>query len=92
MTINQWLFLAFALLSLADVHSTYLALRTGDTERNPVVRFFLDAGGWGAVLLLKAGVLALAWFGLPAIPWPLAVLGNLAMLWVVINNYKNART
>lgn len=86
------LFALYALLNVLDVHSTYLALkRPGVVESNPLINRLLKSAGFGGLALAKLAPVGLAWVGLPAIPMPIAVLANLAMIYVVVNNYRNAR-
>ena len=52
--------IALAVAQLADVGTTFRDLTTGvGAESNPVTRFILDSGGYGAWILSKAAIVIL---------------------------------
>lgn len=83
-------FLTFVVLQLCDIGTTLLVLQRGGAEANPLVREAMRVVHQPAValLLLKAGACALAWFAwtsgrrrlLPKINWLFAfcIVWNLA--------------
>lgn len=48
-----WLFLA---LQVADLATTYIGLRLGASEHNPVFAWLLVAGGWPLAASVKLGI------------------------------------
>lgn len=89
--LGLWLVVIVALV--LDIATTAYGLSTGLVERNPLVRWAIDAVGLAALPVLKLGAVAVAlacrraWpacatvvpLGL-AIPWSLAVGINLALI------------
>lgn len=80
---HLWSLVVLALV--ADVHTTAIGLERGLSEGNPVMRWAIGAGGVGALLAAKTGVLAIG-LGVRR-RWPqhrLAVPAGLAVPWLAV--------
>jgi len=80
---HLWSVVLLALV--ADLHTTALGLQQGLTEGNPAMRWAIDAGGIGALAVVKGTVVALG-LGVRR-RWPqhrLAVPAGLAVPWVAV--------
>ena len=53
-------FLIFFLLQVADLATTFVTMRLGGVELNPLVRMFMSAGPVAGLFLAKLVVLAIA--------------------------------
>jgi len=90
--------LLFILAQIADIVSTYLALKHPDvTESNPIMKKLMGTIGIAPALILSklavVGILAIAYAAFPIARIPLAIGVGISIPWyiyVVINNFRNA--
>ncbi|GAA0198306.1 DUF5658 family protein [Haladaptatus pallidirubidus] len=93
-TLERILWFVVVLALVGDLLTTYIGLRTGLTESNPIARGALAEFGFAALLGLKAFSLAVGFACRPllpreyvalipaglALPWTIAVFVNLSLL------------
>lgn len=93
-TLERALWVLVALSLLGDVLTTFVGLRIGLAESNPVARTVIDGHGMGGMLVLKALAIGVALACRPilppsyrpivpaglAVPWMIAVCVNLYMI------------
>lgn len=93
--LNLWLIIIFWIsVNILDVHSTYLFLKNGRREGNPIFAFLFKKIGFGRSMVIKAGLVLFTaylvlinknYYSQPILAW------SIVFVFIVIDNYNLGR-